>query len=218
MRYFVVLCSFVTISFAYTALCGEPHGIPNYTLPGTDDILDTYAYNITEQMGVIAGSYGIIAAVDDYNGVNANIHTYTMWAVTTVAPPTTIQMLVVPDDSGVPSAAGPSSQNSYPVSCTDTGITYSGYPIWLSVVDCSAAPIPVSTPIWLGTFRNGSSDWYPVSGTTVTGIEAYRTVTSGWVWEPFSNEFEAGDLFKIIEGEPESSLSRSTWAEIKLMF
>ncbi len=219
MRYFVLLSVFVAMSFASTsALRGESGGIPNYTLPGTDDTLDTYAYNATEQMSTIGGSSSATAAVDDYNGINGTIETYTMWGVTTASPPTDLEMMIVPDDSGVPSSAGPSSQDSYPVSCSDTGMTYGGYTIWLVVVDCSASPISVSAPLWLGTHRNDGNNWFPVSGTTVTGIEAYRTVAAGWAWEPYSNEFEAGDLFKIIEGEPENSLNRNTWAGIKNMF
>lgn len=219
MKLVLVLLSVVAMAFASSTISGEAGGVAHYTLPSTDDTLDSYAYVAAEQLGSIGASFTDYAVVDDYNGVNSEISTYTLWGVTTAAVPTALEVMVVADDSGVPSASGPTSQASYPVTCTDTGMTYGGYTIWLAVIDLSADPIAVSAPVWLGSHRADGSSWYPISGTTVTNSEGYRTLVAGWTWLAISSQdpYTPADLFKIIEGTP-TSLTRGTWAGIKNMF
>ncbi len=217
MRFFLVLFALAALAFASDTISGQPGGTANYTLPGTDDIYDSYAYNAGEQMDNIGASFGDYAVVDDYNGSTIDMTSYTMWGVTTVSAPSALEIMVVPDDSGVPSAAGPSSQDSYPATSSDTGMTYGSYAIWISVVDASATPVALAAPVWLGTHRAGADNWYPIGGTTVTGTQGYRTVEAGWAWAPFSESLVAGDLFKVLEGNL-VALERNTWAGIKNMF
>ncbi len=218
MKLVFVLLAVAAMAFASSTISGEAGGVANYTLPSTDDVLDTYAYNAAEQMSTIGASFDDYATVDDYNGIDGNITSYTCWAVTTVAAPTALEIMVVADDAGVPSASGPTSQTSYPAVCSDTGMTYGSYAIWIAVIDLSADPILAMSPLWIGIHRADGSNWYPVGGTTVTGSEAYRTEVAGWSWAPFSASLVSGDLFKVIEGTPYSSLNRSTWAGIKNLF
>ncbi|MCK5840852.1 MAG: hypothetical protein KAH31_01690 [Candidatus Sabulitectum sp.] len=218
MRIFLVLFAVVAISFASGTLRGAPGGEAGYTLPGTDDELDSYAYAAAEQMSTIGASFTDYAVCDDYNGIHAYLETYTTWGVTTGAVPTALEVLIIPDASGAPSTSGPSSQVSYPATLTDTGMTYGSYAIWLAVIDLSATPVEIDAPVWIGPHRNDSVSWYPIGGTTVTGSEAYRTLAAGWAWEPFSNSLVAGDLFKVLEGIPFTALERNTWAGIKNMF
>ena len=219
MKLAFVLFAVVAMAFASSTIRGEAGGFPTYTLPSTDDILDTYAYNLGEQLSSIGASFDDYAAVDDYNGINANIEMYTLWGVTTGVAPTALEIIVVADDGGVPSASGPTSQVSYPTVCTNSGMTYGGYTIWVAAVDLSGAPLNVTAPVWIGSHRNDTDTWYPVAGTTVTGSEAYRTIVAGWTWLAYSSQdpYTAADLFKVIEGAP-TSLSRSTWAGIKNNF
>ncbi len=218
MKVLLVLLSVVAISFASGTLSGTPSGTATYTLPGTDDQLDSYTYNAAEQMNNIGASFDDYAVCDDYNGMHAYLETYTMWGVTTGTAPTALEVMIIPDDSGVPSASGPSSQVSYPATVTDTGMMYGSYTIWLAVIDLSAAPVVIDTPVWIGPHRADGGNWYPIGGTAVTGSEGYRTVAAGWTWTPFSDTLVAGDLFKILEGTPYSALERNTWAGIKNMF
>ncbi len=218
MKLVFVLLAVAALAFASSTISGEAGGVANYTLPSTDDVLDTYAYNAAEQMSTIGASFDDYATVDDYNGADGTVDTYTCWGVTTGAVPTALEIMVVADDAGVPSASGPTSQTSYPATCSDTGMTYGSYAIWLAVVDMSSDPLMVAAPLWIGSHRNDTVAWYPIGGTTVTGSEAYRTEAAGWSWAPFSASLVAGDLFKVIEGTSGSSLNRSTWAGIKNMF
>lgn len=218
MRFLVVLLVIAAVSFAAGTLRGGPGGVANYTLPETDDVLDTYAYVAAEQMSNIGASFDDYATIDDYNGVAANINTYTMWGVTTASAPTTLDLMVFADDAGVPTSAGATSMETYPTTSSDTGMTYGSYAIWIAVIDCSAAPVAVMTTDWVGSHRSDGSNWYPIGGTVVTDSEAYRTLAAGWAWEPFSTSLVAGDLFKVIDGTPVSSLERNTWAGIKNMF
>lgn len=213
-----MLFGVVAISFASGTLSGAPGGEARYTLPETDDQLDSYAYSAAEQMSTIGASFGDYAVCDDYNGVHANLETYTTWGITTGAVPTELEVLVVPDDAGAPSSSGPSSQVAYPITLSDTGFTYGGYTIWLTVIDLSAAPVEIDATVWIGPHRNDGVSWYPIGGTTVTGSEAYRTLVAGWAWAPFSGSLVAGDLFKVLEGELYNALDRNTWAGIKSMF
>lgn len=217
MRLLLVLFAVVAISFASGTLRGAPGGEASYTLPETDDLLDSYAYVAAEQMSTIGASFGDYAACDDYNGPHAYLETYTTWGVTTGAVPTELEVLIVPDDAGAPSASGPSSQVAYPTTFGDTGFTYGSYPIWIAVIDLSAAPVEIDAT-WIGPHRNDGVSWYPIGGTTVTGSEAYRTLVAGWAWEPFSQSLVAGDLFKVLDGELYNALDRNTWAGIKSMF
>ena len=215
MKLFVILLAISAMAFASGTLRGGPGGVANYTLPATDAEMDSYAYSAGEQMDNIGASFTDYATIDDYNGPDGELLTYTMWGVTTQTAPTALEIMVVADASGAPSGA-PTSQDSYSATVSDTGMTYGSYAIWLAIVDCSATPIPLAAPLWVSTHRNDGSTWYPIGGTTVTGTEGYRTLAAGWAWEPFSNSLVAGDLFKVLDGNV--SLERNTWAGIKNMF
>ena len=217
MKFFAILLAVAGMAFASGTLTGSAGGTGGgFTRPGTDDILDSYAYNQAEQMGTIGASFTDYAIIDDYYGGNANMDSYTCWGVTTASVPTDLELMIVADASGVPSGA-PISQDSYSVTTVNSGYTYGSYPIWIATFDFTSSPVYIDSPTWLGSHRNDGSSWYPIAGLTVTNSEGYRTLGAGWAWEPFSNSLEAGDLFKIIEGEP-TSLSRDTWAGIKNMF
>ena len=218
MKLVIVLLALAALAFASGTITGQAGGVADYAPPATDSTLDSYAYNAAEQMSTIGASFDDYAAVDDYNGISSSIDTYTAWGVTTASAPTALEIMVVADDSGVPSASGPTSQTSYTATLTDTGMIYGGYPIWIVFIELCAAPISVTAPVWIGLHRADGSDWYPIGGTTVTGSEAYRTLDAGWSWEPFSYSLVEGDLFKIIVGPPYSSLNRSTWAGVKSAF
>jgi len=216
--YFVLaVAAGITVASPPGTLRGEPGGV-GYPLPATDYYHDSYACAAAEQMSSIGASFTNYAVCDDYNGVQVLLTTYTTWGVTTGTTPTELEIMIIPDDSGVPSASGPSSQVSYPATLTDTGMTYGSYAIWLAVIDLSAASVEIDSPVWIGPHRADGVSWYPIGGTTVTGSEAYRTVAAGWAWAPFSGSLVAGDLFKILEGSPYSALERNTWAGIKNMF
>ena len=218
MKLFAVLLCVAGLAFASGTFSGAPGGTGGGSfVPETDDQLDSYAYSAAEQMSTIGASFGDYAAIDDFTppyDAGYLINTYTGWAVTTGSTPTTLELLVVADASGLPSGA-PISQVGYPTTCGNTGFTYGGYPIWLAEI--TVGGLNVDSPVWLGHHRAGADTWYPVGGLTVTGSEGYRTTAAGWAWAPFSAELEPGDLFKVIDGTP-VSLSRTTWAGIKNLF
>jgi len=169
-------------------------------------------------MSNIGASFTDYAVCDDYNGAHNYLETYTTWGVTTGTAPTALEIMIIPDASGAPSTSGPSSQVSYPATVTDSGFLYGSYTIWLAVIDLSAAPVEIDATVWIGPHRNDGVNWYPVGGTTVTGSEGYRTLAAGWTWTPFSESLQPGDIFKILEGPPPPSISKSTWAGIKSGF
>lgn len=218
MRILLVLLAVVAISFASGTLRGAPSGAATYTLPGTDDELDSYAYVAAEQMNNIGASFDDYAVCDDYNGVHAYLETYTTWGVTTGTAPTSLEVMIIADDSGAPSTSGPTTQTAYPTTCTDTGMMYGSYAIYIAVTDLSATPEEIAAPVWIGPHRSDGGNWYPIGGTTVTGSEGYRTLVAGWAWAPFSGSLVAGDLFKVLDGELYNALERNTWAGIKNMF
>jgi hypothetical protein len=224
MKFLLVLLAVAVAGFASDAvITGHPGGA-GYPLPEFDDVLDSYAYNDTTAFSTsLPASFGDYALIDDFSEVtldaDASIATYSCWGVTTASPATALEILVVADSSGVPTGA-PISQTSYTAASGNSGFTFGSYPIYLSIVDLSSSPVavPYGTTVWIGAIRADGSNWYPSCGTTVRGSEAYRTVAAGWSWEAISGSIEAGDIFRVIEGTPGTSLSRTTWAGIKNMF
>jgi hypothetical protein len=213
MKLFVVLLAVAGLAFASGTFSGRPGGTGGYWLPETDDLLDSYAYSVAEQMSTIGASFDDYAVIDDFP-MSAIITKYTCWGVTTGAAPTTLDLLVVADDGGVPTGA-PLSQNSYPTSCGNSGFTYGGYTIWVAEMTIADEVVDNN---WLGSHRTDGGNWYPVGGITITGAEGHRTTAAGWAWQSFTaSGIPAGDLFKVIEGTL-NSLERNTWAGIKNMF
>lgn len=204
------------------SISGHPGGAGGgFVFPETDYYYDSYAYNQSEQMSTIGASFDDYAAIDDFTwGVDGTVYLggYTCWGVTTGSAPTSLELLVVGDASGTPDGA-PISQDSYPVTCVNSGYTFGGYIIWVAVMDLSSNP-EVATPVWLGSHRADGVSWYPLGGTTVTGSEGYRTLAAGWSWEPFSVSLEAGDLFKVIADYCwwPPAIARTTWAGVKSSF
>ncbi len=219
-RLFVVLfvfCGLSSASDVFDTNRLQANG-PVPDLPVIDDMLDSYVFNANEVLSSAGGSYGDLITIDDFtcagNG-SVILNSYTCWGVTTGAVPTTLELFYVEDSGGSPTGA-PVSQETYNVTCTNSGYTSSGYIVWMAELDLSSNPV-VSTPCWLGTHRSGGTDWFPMAGSSVSGSEAHlRAEGSGWNWQPFSGSLETGDLFKIVGGTV--ALRRNTWAGIKNMF
>ncbi|MCK5786214.1 MAG: hypothetical protein KAH54_06620 [Candidatus Sabulitectum sp.] len=212
----VVLILIVLTGFASASgtLRGESGGV-GYALPATDAVFDSYAYNADDVFTSIPASHGDYAVVDDFGYTGVYIRSYTCWAVTTAVPPTELELLVVPDDSGPDGA--PILQTSYPCIAWDSGFTFYNYTVWRTNLDMSMDPLTTYDTVWLGTHRNDGSTWYPLCGTTVSGIEGHRTTSSGWGWAPLSSSLQTGDLFKIVRDQF-VALERTTWAGIKSGF
>ncbi len=219
MKLFVVLLAVVGMAFASSTFSGEVRGSGGLDLPEVDFVIDTYPYDPDDQMSTIGASFDDYAAIDDCTyEVDADLWLtlYLTYGVTTSgSAPTDLTLLVVEDDGGVPTGA-PLSEDSYSVISGNTGYTYGGYTIWQVEMNWVEGEVGISTPVWLGPQRQGNN-WYPVGGLTVSGSEGYRTVEAGWDWQPFSQELEEGDLFKIIEGELQA-LESNTWGGIKALF
>lgn len=220
MKLFVVLLAVASMAFASATFTGEVRGSGGLDLPEVDIEIESYPYDPGDQMSTIGASFGDYAAIDDCNyGLDAElwITLYLTYGVSTSgSAPSELALLVVEDDGGVPTGA-PLSQDVYSVTSGNTGYTYGGYTIWQVEMAWSVGEVGISTPVWLGPQRQDGSNWYPIGGLTVTGSEGYRTVAAGWDWQPFSQELEEGDLFKIIEGEPQA-LQSNTWGGIKALF
>ena len=214
MKLFAVLVLMACVAFASDTLRGEPGGV-GYALPATDAVYDSYAYNADEVFSTIPASFGDYAVVDDFGYTGAYIRSYTCWAVTTASPPTELELLVIADDSGPEGA--PILQTTYPCAAWNSGFTFAGYTVWVTHLDMSMDPLTTYDTVWLGTHRNDGGSWYPACGTTVNGMEGYRTTSAGWAWAPLSSSIQAGDLFKIVRDQT-VALERITWAEIKNMF
>ena len=218
MRFLVVLLVVVAMSFASSTITGHSSGLG--TIPAaTDDVFDSYAYDLATVLSSIPASFTDYAICDDfmYSASAVSVDTYTHWAVTTASNPSEIELLVVADASGPDGT--PVSMVSYPATVANSGFAFGSYTVWQAVLDLSADPIAVAagTTVWFGPHRNDGDNWYPGAGTTVTGSEAYRTLAAGYAWEPFSTSLESADIFKIVEGTM-TSLERDTWAGIKNMF
>ena len=214
MKVFLILFVLTGITLASGTLRGEPGGV-GYALPATDAVIDSYAYNTDDMFTSIPASFGDYAVVDDFGYTEAYVRSYTCWAVTTASPPTELELLVVPDDSGPDGA--PIFQTSYPCVTWDTGFTFYSYPVWITHLDMSMDPLITYDTVWLGTHRNDGGSWYPACGTTVSGIEGHRTTSAGWDWAPLSSSLQTGDLFKIVSDQT-VALERTTWAGIKSGF
>ncbi|MCD4707047.1 MAG: hypothetical protein K8S62_04835 [Candidatus Sabulitectum sp.] len=217
MKLFVIFVV-AGMAFAFDSFPGESSGV-GYLLPGTDDVFDSYAYKESEVFSSVPAAYSEFAVCDDFTATGSGdviIDTYTSWGFTTGSNPAELELLVIADNSGPDGA--PVSQTSYPCTLYDSGFTYAGYTVWVTVMDLSSDPAVVMSgeTVWFGHHRNDGGTWAAGCGTTVTGSEGYRTVASGWAWAPFSESLESGDIFKIVEGS--TSLERSTWAGIKNMF
>ena len=223
MRYLACVLFAFSVTGASGTLSGHTGGSGvGFHFPETDYTLDSYMYNESEAMSTIPASYDDYAAVDDfdpYSFDDAVLGTYFCWGVTTGAPPTALDLLVVEDNYGNPGGA-PVIQETCSTFLYDSGYLFSGYTIWL--VEMHPTPIYVETPCWLGSQRNDGSTWYVVGGITVSGSEGYRTTAAGWAWAPFSAELEPGDLFKVMTDDWSTpwwvSLTRTTWAGVKNSF
>ncbi len=184
--------------------------------PATDYIYDTYAYQHSQITSTVGASFGDYAVVDDFT-FSGSVYGYTCWGVTTAGPPFELELMLVPDGGGAPQG-GPASTRVYAAGIADSGFSFAGYTVWIAELNLSPSPLIEAGTWWLGSKRTDGSNWYPMAGTTVSGSEAHRTLSAGWSWQPYSQSIEEGDLFKIIESTPPSSLERQTWAGIKLSF
>ena len=218
MRLFTLALVLTAVAFATGTLSGEVTGSASYTLPETDDLLDSYVFNEDELFSTIPAAFDDYVVVDDYTASSGEsvIGYYRCWGLTTSSNPTELELFAVEDASG-PSGA-PFSMTSYPCVIINSGFIFAGYTVWMAEMDLSSYPILVfgGTTIWLGSHRNDGNTWYSACGTTVTGMNAHRTLAAGWAWHDIADSIEAGDLFKTLEDYV--SLERTTWAGVKSSF
>jgi len=219
MRTLAVLLAAAAAALCSSTLSGELRGRGGLDLPETDYVIDSYIFIPGEQMDTIPASFGDYAVVDDFVPITDGVAVlleYTTWGVTTDGyVPSEMALLVVDDDLGEPEGA-PISQELYQMEAYDTGFTFYEYTVWRGEMCLIKPYTEVSTPVWLGPQRQDGAKWYVMGGVTISGSEAYRTVSYGWSWEPFSESLQAGDIFKVIEGSY-SDLQRSTWGGIKAL-
>jgi hypothetical protein len=149
----------------------------------------------------------------------ATVEKVTYWSLTTGGLPSSI--LVYFMDDGAP---GPGvmlwseSISGGDLVFTNSGVTFAGYPIYITEMDLPNTDYFVINPgvtYWTGFQRDDGTSLYAIMDYEVTGTECYRDLGSGWV--PGSTTgYDPTDLFRIIEGT--IALDRDTWGALKTLF
>lgn len=181
--------------------------------PETDDMLESYTYGSTV-LSTIPGSFTEYRVIDDFTPTQSvTITKFTQWFVTTAALPMALELMYYPDNAGAPSST-PGFETSYPVVLTNSGFLFGSYPVYTAQMTVSLG-IP-SGKRWYGFHRNDGSNWYACVGSVVTNVQAYRSMTPGYSWQPCGSSIGVCDTFKMIEGTV--ALGRDTWAGIKAQY
>ncbi len=219
MKLLVVLLVVVAMSFASSTMRGEFEGMPN-PLPGTDDIVDTNAYDAAHAFNTAFAIFTDYWVADDFTPSNDySIEILTLWDLSTGAMPTSVDAYFWED---APPGPGTELWNGT-VSGGDlvhnaTGITFAGYMIYMTVAALPNTDYFMATSgvtYWTTFQRTDGTNLYCIQDDEVEGTESYRDIGSGWV--PGSTTgYPATDMFRIIEGT--LALDRDTWGTIKTLF
>jgi hypothetical protein len=214
MKYLLTLLFVAGLAVASSPeLTGQLSGT-GFGFPGTDDYLETYAYNAASALQTIPASFTDYRVVDDFvPAAGVNVTKWTNWFVTTAATPTTLNLMCFANNAGTPGTEV--YQTPHAVTCVNSGFLFGSYVIYKAEMVLSQAF--TAGTWWVGMHRVDGNNWYPNLGTVVTGSQAYRTQAAGYTWEPCSSSIGAADVFKIVEGIV-TSLDRTTWGGIKNLF
>jgi hypothetical protein len=222
MRLLVV---FVCVAVFTVPAVAAGHATASITLPSTDDVIDTNAFNAAHLYGEPFGIYSAYWTADDFiASSDVEISKLTYWVVTSAAPPTSVDIVFW--DDGAP---GPGTElASYSVSGSDlsltiTGITVSGYPVYIL-----EASLPTGDyffafgglTYWTAVQRSTGGDLFAVMDDQVRNEECYRITSSGGPWVAGSTvgSNPPTDMFRIIEGQAASAFQESSWGAIKAGF
>jgi len=219
MKLFVVLLVVVAMSFASSSIRGEFEGTPN-PLPGTDDVVDTNAYDAAHQFATAYAIFTDYWCADDFTPANDYyIEILTLWDLSTAAMPTSVDAYIWAD-----AAPGPGTELwTGTVSGGDlvhnaTGVTFAGYMIYMTVASLPNTDYFLTTAgetYWTTYQRTDGQYLYCILDDEVAGTECWRDIGSGWQTGS-STGYDPVDMFRIIEGS--LPLGRDTWGTIKTLF
>ena len=217
MKYLLTLLfvAGLAVASAPPELSGALSGT-GFGFPGTDDYLETYAYNAASGCTTIPASFTDYRVVDDFVRTSAvNVTKWTNWFVTTASTPANLNLMCFANNAGAPGTEV--YQTPHAVTCVNSGFLFGSYVIYKAEMVLTQAF--TAGTWWVGMHRVDGSSWYPNLGTVLTGSQAYRTVAAGYAWQTVGTDPAIGpaDVFKIVEGVV-TSLDRTTWGGIKNLF
>ena len=219
MKLLVVLLVIVAMSFASSTMRGEFEGTPN-PMPGTDDVVDTNAYDAATAFDTAYAIFTDFWVADDFTPpADYTIEILTLWDLSTGAMPTSVDAYIWADDAPGPGAElWTDAVSGGDLVHNATGVTFAGYMIYMTVASLPNTDYFTAlsgTTYWTTFQRTDGTNFYCIQDTGVTGTECYRDIGSGWV--PGSTTgYPATDMFRIIEGT--LPLDRDTWGTIKALF
>jgi hypothetical protein len=187
-------------------------------LPSSDYIIDSNPYNPEHQYNTAFAIFTDYWCADDFTLAYFDvIEILTFWDISTGTMPTSIEAYFWDD-----APPGPGTElwnetvSGTNLTHTDIGVTFAGYPIYMTVANLPGYFIALSgSTYWTTIHRTDGTNLYCILDDEVAGTECYRDIGSGWVTGT-STGYDPTDMFRIMEGT--FSLKRDTWGSIKTLF
>ncbi len=218
----VCLMILVSLILADSSMEGRFVGTP-YPLPASDGIVDTNAYDPEHAYSTAFAIFTDYWCADDFTSSwDAYIEILTFWDLSTGTMPTSVDAYFWADAS-----PGPGTElwdgtiNGSNLIHTDIGVTFAGYPIYMTVADLTDIPLFFTAlsgvTYWTTIQRTDGINFYCILDDEVSDTECYRDIGSGWV--PGSTTgYDPTDMFRIIQDTWYPALERDTWGSIKMQF
>jgi len=220
MKLFYVSIAILT-AYAGASSSIEGHWEGSYTpWPATDDIIDSNPLTPGSMYSTAYAVFGNYWVVDDLTvAFMATVEKVTYWSLSTGGLPSSINVYFLDDAAPGPGVVlWSESVSGGDLVFTNSGITFAGYPIYITAIDLPNTDYFVVNPgvtYWTGFHRDDGTNLYVILDIEVNGTECYRDIGSGWV-PGSSTGYDPTDLFRVIEGT--IALDRDTWGALKALF
>jgi len=217
----VCLTILVSLIHAHPSMEGHFVGTP-YPLPATDWLVDTNAYDQAHQYSTAFAIFTDYWVADDFTpSFDAYIEVLTFWDLSTGTMPTSVDAYFWED-----APPGPGTElwsgtvNGTNLTHTDIGVTFAGYPIYMTVADLPNTDYFLAwsgVTYWTTIQRTDGTNFYCILDDEVRDTECYRDIGSGWV--PGSTTgYDSTDMFRIVGDGYFPALERDTWGSLKTLF
>jgi len=215
----ICLTILASLILADSSMEGHFVGTP-YPLPATNEIIDTNAYDQAHQYNTAFAIFTDYWCADDFTPLwDSYVETLTFWDLSTGTMPTSVDAYFWGYlCHGAELWKGTSSGTD--LTHTDIGVTFGGYPIYMTVADLPNTDyffFTCGTTYWTTIQRTDGTNFYCILDDEVEGYECARDIGSGWV-PGSSTGYAATDMFRIISNSWYPALERDTWGSIKALF
>jgi len=224
MKMFYVLFVAVAVCLASSTITGVIGGEYTLEMHATDDVV--YSNELTESdiYTYAYGAHNDFHIAEDFTpSANYDITAVTWWTASTTTAPDVSSMEVMFYADAAP---GPGallwSGTPNTAEFIDTGLTFVGFPIWMSVMtlpDTDYFAVNAGDTYWVSIHRTDGQNLYSLQDILIVDTECYRI--DGIPGDPWVTGSSLGhfptDVFQIIESTG-TALDHVTWGSIKAVF